>query len=287
MQDPGDYVTDYDVSFAAMAARGWSVDTVAWRDATLDWNDFDAVYICTPWDYPQHQAQFLEVLHNIEKSTAVLVNPLPLVQWTLSKTYLRDLERRGAAIVPSLWFEEFAAPQLADCFATFGSDRLIIKPAIGANAQDTYLLQAPVAPALAARLQSVFAGRPFFVQPFIETIRTEGEFSLFYFAGGYSHAILKTPKAGDFRVQEEHGGAIRSVQPCAGLLATGQQLLSLVEPRPVYARADFVRAADDRFLLMELEVIEPSLYLRMDDGAADRFAAAFDEYVNGAMHCVN
>lgn len=284
MQDPGDYVTDYDVSYAAMAAHGWDVDTVAWRDATLDWNHFSAVYICTPWDYPQHQAQFLEVLQNIENSAAVLVNPLPLVHWTLAKTYLRDLQQRGADIVPSLWFEEYDARQFAGCFAALNSDKLVIKPAVGANAQDTYVLHDPVTPVLAAQLQAIFAGRPFFVQPFIENILTEGEFSLFYFAGEYSHAILKVPKAGDFRVQEEHGGNIRSVQPCTGLLATGQQLLSLVAPRPVYARADFVRGADDRFLLMELELIEPSLYLRMHDSAAQRFAAAFDEYVNGVMN---
>lgn len=281
MQDPGDFVTDYDLSFPAMAARGWQVEIVAWRDASVDWNHFDAVYICTPWDYPQHLQQFLEVLQSIEESTAVLVNPLPLVHWNLRKTYLADLQQRGADIVPSCWFTSFDGQKIADCFGEFAATRLIIKPTVGANAQDTYVLQQPIAAAMLSMLRSTFQRRAFFVQPFIESIQTEGEFSLFYFGGVYSHAIQKTPKAGDFRVQEEHGGDIRSVQPSAALLAAGQGVLSLVAPQPVYVRADFVRSNESRFLLMELELIEPSLYLRMDAGAADRFAAALDHFVSG------
>lgn len=102
---------------------------------------------------------------------------------------------------------------------------------------------------------------------------------MFYFAGEYSHAILKTPAAGDFRSQEEHGAQIKSVQPDAKLLAAGQKLISLLAPQPVYVRADFVRD-DGRFLLMELELIEPALYLRMDDAAATRFAIAFDKHID-------
>jgi hypothetical protein len=264
-----------------MSARGWQVETVAWREASADWESFDAVYICTPWDYPQHLQQFLEVLQCIEDSTAVLVNPLPLVHWTLQKTYLADLQQCGADIVPSCWFARFDGQQIADCFEEFDATRLIIKPTVGANAQDTYVLQQPLSAATMVMLQSTFRDRAFFVQPFVDNVQSEGEFSLFYFGGEYSHAILKVPKAGDYRVQEEHGGDIRSVQPCAALLVTGHRVLSLVEPQPVYVRADFVRGIDGRFLLMELELIEPSLYLRMDHGAAERFATAFDNYVSG------
>ena len=108
-------------------------------------------------------------------------------------------------------------------------------------------------------------------------VQAEGEYSLFYFDLAYSHAILKIPAAGDFRSQEEHGAEIRAVTAPEALLRAGEGIMSLVEPRPVYARADFVRDDDGHYLLMELELIEPSLYLRTDDGAASRFAAAFDE----------
>ena len=281
MQDPGDFVTDYDVSFAAMEALGWEIDTVVWRDTSIDWNDYDAVYICTPWDYPQHKYQFISVLQDIEDSSASLVNPLSLVHWTLAKTYLRDLERHGADIVPSIWFDDIAAAQIPDWFDSLRTDTVIIKPTVGANAQDTYILERPVSSEMQTHLLTTFRERPFFVQPFIENIQSEGEFSLFYFSGEYSHAILKVPRKGDFRVQEEYGGDIQSVQPNEQLLASGAHVMSLVDPQSVYVRADFVRGADNTFLLMELELIEPSLYLRMDDAAADRFATAFDKHVCG------
>lgn len=279
MLDPGDFVTDYALAIPPMEKLGWQVVEVPWRSPDVDWNDFDAVYICTPWDYPDHVDEFLAVLESIERSKAVLVNPLTLVRWTLRKSYLRDLEARGAAIVPSSWQHGFDAAVVNQCFAGFGTDKLVIKPLVGANAADTYVLSRPLEGAVIEKLASVFRGRDCFVQPFIDSVETEGEFSLFYFGGDYSHAILKTPQAGDFRVQEEHGADIAAVTAAAELVDTATRVIALVEPQPLYARADFLRDARGRFLLMELEIIEPSLYLRMDESAPMRFARAFDRYV--------
>ena len=278
MANPGDYVLDYELSYRAMGERGWQVRPVAWLDPTIDWDEFDAVYICTPWDYPDHPERFLQLLETIDQSRAHLVNPLPLVQWTLQKTYLRDLEESGAAIVPSLWFDDIDVAGIDGWFTTIGSDALVIKPVIGVSAQDTYVLTRPVDEALAAQMATTFSGRPYFVQPFADNIQAEGEFSLFFFSGDYSHAILKTPKPGDFRVQEEYGADIRSVTPPDDLAEAANEVLRLITPEPVYVRIDYVRGNDGRFWLMELELIEPSLYLRMDAAAADRFAAAFDAY---------
>ena len=225
-----------------------------------------------------HQ-QFIDVLTRIERSRAHLVNPLSLVRWTLEKTYLRDLEQRGAAIVPSLWCDDFEADAVSPWFDTLRSETLVIKPVVGVNAIDAYVLRNPVAENLVAHLARTFAGRPFFVQPFAHNILTEGEYSLFFFSGNYSHAILKTPKPGDFRVQEEHGAQIQSVAAPAELVDTARHVLSLVDTEPVYVRCDFVRGNDDQYWLMELELIEPSLYLRMDDAAAARFAGAFDAHI--------
>jgi hypothetical protein len=250
MADPGDFVTDYDLSFEPMLALGWEVETLSWRKPGIDWDHYDAVYICTPWDYPQH-----------------------------ADDYLRDLEKRGAEIMPSIWYDDVDATDIPGWFDTFSTDTVVIKPVVGGNAVDTYVLANPVGKDVLAMLTETFAGRPFFVQPFIETIQTEGEYSLFFFSGSYSHAIVKKPKAGDFRVQEEHGADIQSIEPPPDLIATAHRLLELVEPQPVYVRADFVRGGDNRFLLMELELIEPSLYLRTDANAASRFAAAFDAHM--------
>ena len=279
MAEPGDFVTDYDLSYAPMAARGWRVACVSWLDANVDWDAFDAVYICTPWDYPDHLEWFIEVLERIEQSRAHLVNPLALVRWTLEKTYLRDLAQRGAAIVPSLWFEDIDVAGVPDWFDAAGSDTLVIKPVIGVNAIDAYVLTRPVDEPLLAHLATTFAGRPFFVQPFANNILQEGEYSLFFFSGEYSHAIQKIPQPGDFRVQEEHGAEIQVATPSAELVNTARQVLALVDPEPVYVRADFVRGNNGEYWLMELELIEPSLYLRMDAAAPDRFAAAFDAHI--------
>lgn len=276
MHDTGDFVTDFHLSFEPMAKLGWQVETVAWR-GVADWDEFDAVYICAPWDYPDHLPQFLKVLEDIESSRALLVNELSLVRWTLEKTYLRDIERRGGDIVPSTWYEGFEAADTSEFFADHKTDKVVIKPMVGANAMDTYVLLDPVSDEFQQTLRETFAGRAFFVQPFIDNIQAEGEYSLFFFSGDYSHAILKAPTPGDFRVQEEYGAEIKSVRPPPALLHTAEELFATIAPLPTYGRGDWVRGDDGRYLLMELELIEPSLYLRTDRGAAMRFAHAFDE----------
>lgn len=283
MSDMGDFVTDAELSFGPMAELGWVVDMVAWRDASVSWDGYDAVYICTPWDYPQDVETFINVLEKIDRSSALLVNDLSLVRWTLEKTYLRDLERRGAAIVPSSWYEHIDVGTISEFFVEHGCDKVVIKPEIGANAMDTYVLTKPVTDDVIARLLQVFRGRRYFVQPFVENIHHEGEYSLFFFSGEYSHAVLKLPRVGDFRSQEEHGADISSVEPDPALVTVAAQVVAMVDPQPVYVRADFIRDDDDRFLLMELELIEPSLYFRADAAAADRFACAFDQHFRNSL----
>lgn len=283
MQDPGDFVTDYELGIPPLVALGWHVDLVPWRDPSIDWNAWDAVYICTPWDYLDDPALFVSVLETIDASKAELVNDIALVRWSLEKTYLADIEARGADIVPSSWHDRIDAREIESFFERHDTDRVVIKPLIGANAADTFVLAQPVARTQCAELMALYRDRRYFVQPYLEAIETEGEYSLFYLGGEFSHAIQKTPTRGDFRVQEEHGASIVAVEPSAGLVASASRVMQLVEPAPVYARADFVRGADDRFLLMELELIEPSLYLRMDAGAAARFAAAFDAHVRAEL----
>ncbi len=270
---------DADLGIAPLKAKGWTVELVPWRKPVADWNAFDAVYIGTPWDYPQDVSRFLDVLERIDRSRAILVNDLALVHWGLPKTYLRDLEKRGADIVPSHWQTHLEKGDLAAYFDRMLAETLIIKPVVSTNATDTFLLDRDSASRQDAALLQTFHNRAFVVQPFIANIRTEGEYSLFYFNNRFSHAIRKVPKAHDFRVQEEHGAEITAVSPEPAVIDTADRVLALVTPMPVYARCDLVRGPDGRFLLMELELIEPSMYLRMDADAPEKFAAAFDQYV--------
>lgn len=271
---------DADLAIPELEALGWCVEQVPWRCPESPWDDLDAVYIGTPWDYPEDVGRFLAVLERIDGSRAVLVNPLALVRWNLPKTYLRDLESRGAAIAPSRWREHLAPGELEACFDELDAERIIVKPVVSTNARDTFLLAREQARDAEPALLRVFARRACIVQPFIEQVQTEGEYSLFYFGTEFSHAILKKPKARDFRVQEEHGASIAAIAaPEAALIAAADRILGLVQPAPAYARCDLVRGPDGRFLLMELELIEPSMYLRMHPAAPSRFAAAFDDYV--------
>lgn len=277
---------DADLGVPPLEVRGWSVELVPWRSRTVDWDRFDAVYIGTPWDYPEDVESFMAVLERIDGSRAVLVNELRLVRWNVEKTYLRDLEERGAAIVPSRWCDDFDHRKLRRLFDELDTTRVVIKPVVSTNARDTFLVSRDATESKFDRrdpLAAAFRARPFIVQPFVEGIQSEGEYSLFYFGNELSHAILKSPRATDFRVQEEHGASILPVSPEPELVLAGDLVMELVRPVPAYARCDLVRGADGRFLLMELELIEPSLYLRMDPAAPERFAASLDRYVRARL----
>ena len=222
---------DAELGFVPMEALGWQVDAVSWRTETPDWGDYDAVYIGVPWDYPEDPEHFLSVLQSIDESSAILVNDLELVHWALPKTYLRDLEERGAAIVPSTMHEEMGGELLEQAFDTHKTDRIIVKPVVSTNATDTYLLTLERARELEAELASVFCGRPFMVQPFIENIQSEGEFSLFYFNCEFSHATLKVPKPA-MRATRARFSAVNT----SSTASTTTRLSSVPKVRRVWSR---------------------------------------------------
>lgn len=272
MDDMGHYVADDDLAIAPLKGLGWEVATISWRDTSVDWNDFEIVVIRTPWDYQRSPAEFLEVLEKIDSSSARLENPLDVVKWNLDKRYLLDLESQGLRIVTTIWDGVYDQRSFYRWMADLGCDELIIKPTVSATAEHTYRLTE-----FDPSLVEIFATRQFMVQPFLENIVAEGEYSLFYFNGEYSHTILKSPKDEDFRVQEEHGGLITAVEPTPELSDAGRKAFEMIKPSPLYARVDLVRDDEDQFALIELELIEPALYLRMDADAPARFADAIDK----------
>ncbi len=276
MDDLVGYVSDDDFAIPSLNELGWYVSTVSWRDTSVNWNDFDVVVIRTPWDYQEAPDEFLEVLRTIEKSSARLENALSIVEWNLDKRYLQDLESKGVRIVPTIWGDGNVSAESFECWQSeLSSNELIIKPTISATAKDTFRVGA-----FRDNFSAVFKDRSFMIQPFMRAIVAEGEFSLFYFDGEYSHTILKSPTTGDFRVQEEHGGLIKAVEPESTMLDTARTINDMIEPRPLYSRIDLVRCDDGGFALMELELIEPALYFRMDAQSPERFARAFARRMN-------
>ncbi len=283
MDDISAFVSDAAMSVAAMNELGWGVDFVSWRSPEAEWDRYDLVYICTPWDYQDDPDAFLRVLETIDVSSALLVNPLETVRWNLDKNYLRELQANGARIVPSRWHDTWSDDVLPEARDEFDSHRLVIKPQVGANADHTYVVDAENPGTDVERLEAAFRDRPFFVQPFLESITAEGEYSLFYFGGCYSHAILKKPKAGDFRSQEEHGADILYSEANDAMRSAAERMLATLDPEPVYARVDYLRGPGDEFLLMELEVNEPSLYFRVDEYSMARFAKALDDAYRASL----
>ncbi|MDU0353556.1 hypothetical protein RS130_06095 [Paraglaciecola aquimarina] len=254
--------------------KGWLAEEVSWRNEQVDWSQFDVVLIRSTWDYQQDVTKFLAKLAQISRTSAQLENSLKIVEWNISKGYLKELQSQGVNIVPTLWFDNFDYEQLSQSFAHFVTGELVIKPMVSAGADFTYRLSLANLAQLRQELSEVFATRAFMVQPFLNGIVNEGEYSLFYFSGEFSHAILKKPKTGDFRVQEEHGGLLQTVQPSDEMLVVARHCLAALPEDVFYGRIDLVRHSDE-FVVIEIELIEPSLYFNMDPASPQRFVDAF------------
>jgi hypothetical protein len=278
-----DYVIDDDLAITALAGRGIGVDEISWRAVGVDWRSYAGVVVRTTWDYQHDVEHFLAVIEGIAALGVPLANPIALMRWNVRKTYLRELEARGVPIVPTVWGRGLSVDALLGLPARLGVYECVVKPTIGANAGDTFRVAADLSPARAAAIAALYPDREWMAQPFLSTIVTEGEYSVFYFGGVYSHTIVKRPAPGDFRVQEEHGGLIVGVEPEPALSAAARRVMDALTAPPLQARVDLVRLDDGTFALMELEVIEPSLYFRTHPGAPASFADAVERWLGRAV----
>ena len=254
--------------------KGWSVDTVSWHQPDVSWDDYDAVIVRSTWDYQSHPGAFEACLTRIGESNTVLENPLRLMQWNMRKTYLKSLSERGIATIPTTWLTSWNTDRVKAQFEHFQTDEIIVKPVLSANADDTFRLDVGQLTQQEKQLEQLFSNRELMIQPFIENIIREGEYSLFYFDGVLSHTILKRPASGDFRVQEEHGGHLALAEPDASARHLADAALSAMPQDALYARIDMVRD-EGVYRIIELELIEPSLYFQLDEGSAGRFVDAF------------
>lgn len=261
--------------FKPMNDAGWTVEEISWRNEKIDWNDFNAVIVRSTWDYQNDPENFIEVLETINNSKAHLENNLELIKWNMNKKYLYDLEQKNIRIVKTIWEKSFDENKLESYFSLLNSAEIIIKPNISANADNTFRLTQNNLANYSEIFKQIFMQKEYMIQPFMKNIVAEGEYSLFFFNGQYSHCILKKPKEKDFRVQEEHGGTIVSVVPSQNQISICKNIIMQLTEVPLYARIDLVRAEDNNFELMELELIEPSLYFNMDNQSPIRFTEAF------------
>ena len=261
-----------------LESRGIKVDNVSWRSPTVNWNDYDMVIIRSPWDYQQAADEFMTVMEAIDASSAVLWNPIDVVRWNVRKTYLQELHDCGITIVPTQFVQSPTDSQIRGMFEVFETDQIIIKPVVGANANDTFWLRPDSSASDLQQIELLYSGRLALLQPFIPSVIEYGETSLIFFDGEHSHSVLKTPKAGDFRVQEEHGSRIQWIAPDSALIEFSRRALAPIPQRTLYSRVDLVNLPNGQPAVMELELIEPSLYLCYDADSAARFADAIQRF---------
>ena len=255
---------------------GWIAEEIFWQNENIKWIDYDAVIVRSTWDYQNDSEKFLNVLEKID-NVSHLENNFELMKWNMNKSYLFDLEKKGVKIVETIWEKSFNPNTVFQYFDKLKSDEIIIKPNISANADNTFRLTREKLNEKLNELEKIFADREFMVQPFMQNIVDEGEYSLFFFNGEFSHCVLKKPKEKDFRVQEEHGGKFKNVIPTAQQKTIGKNIIDKLTVLPLYGRTDLVRTSDNNFALMELELIETYLYFNMDSESPTRFANAFAE----------
>jgi glutathione synthase/RimK-type ligase-like ATP-grasp enzyme len=275
MEDLTGFFAYDSLAFEPLGRLGWMVDEIPWSRPRVDWKQYDAVVIRSTWDYQRQPEKFLRALEEIEASGTKLFNPLEVCRWNMDKRYLLDLQRKGVTILPTIWPESIGQAELRSWGQNLRSARLVIKPVVSANADDTHIISVDQ-PDCIDKLKAVFHSRPFMVQPFVESIQSQGEYSLFYFGGQFSHTINKIPQAGDFRVQEEHGGLVCSVEASQIMQVAAQTVIDQLGERLLYARVDLV-LWDSAPALMEVELIEPSLYFSFDAHSPGRFAQALNE----------
>ncbi len=245
----------------------FEVVTALWDAENLRWESFDLVLIRSCWDYHLRCDEFLGWLEKLDRAGVTLWNPLPVVRWNAHKGYLRDLEAAGVAVVPTCWPSREDGESLVEIFRRTGWDDAVVKPAVSASAHQTWRVRRKEAACRGPQLARALVIEEMLVQRFLPEITGQGEWSLIFLDGVYSHAALKSPKPGDFRVQPDFGGTVARGEPSHRLVAAAEAAVAAVPHPWHYARVDGVET-EAGFLLMELELIEPALYFAQGREAA-------------------
>jgi glutathione synthase/RimK-type ligase-like ATP-grasp enzyme len=257
----------YDSQAAALEQAGFEVVGRRWTDEAPE-AGADIVLPLVAWGYHQRVAEWHRLLDRLEADRVPLINPVALLRWNSDKAYLEELGAAGAAVVPTMRSDTLGHGTLAAARARFGVDDLVIKPPVSAAADRTYRI------GIGDEIPVDVYGRAMLVQPYQRSIASVGELSILMFGGTYSHALIKRPKAGDYRVQAHLGGTEIVCDAPAEAIAVAGAALAKAPARPIYARIDLIADDAGQWQLIELELIEPALWLGLAPGSAARFGDA-------------
>ena len=265
-----DLAPDDQIAADALASRGVRVVPVVWSRSPRP--PVDALVVRSTWDYHRRPAEFAAWLSELEQSGLPVHNPVPLLRWNMDKRYLRELEQKDVAVVATAWVEHESV-RLEELLEEHGWDDVVVKPAISCNGWRTFRSNRRRAREDEAAFQLTKRAGAVMVQPFVSMIAREGEWSLIYIRGRYSHAALKQAREGGFLVQPDHGGRSEAAIPMSCMLEDAERILAAAPGPTLYARVDGFRNGR-RFVLMELELLEPTLFFGLRPQAAEEFAEA-------------
>lgn len=254
----------------ALREAGLDPVATAWTDHVRDASallDFELVLPLIVWGYHRDHALWLEACETWRAAGAPLANSAEVLRWNSDKRYLARLAEADVPIVPTLYAESMTQAWLDAAFDALGVETLIVKPTVSGGAYRTSRL-------VRGDVLDDPAPGTMMIQPYLRGLETEGEVSLLFFGGRFSHAIRKTPKAGDFRSQPDFGGHVTTTTPSSAAMAVARQVMSVLNEDVLYARIDLVPGLDGAPVLIEAELIEPDFYLGFDPAKGEGFARA-------------
>jgi glutathione synthase/RimK-type ligase-like ATP-grasp enzyme len=264
----------------AIERHGNSVDRVSWSRPDFDWGRADIALVRGTWDYAHRPHEFARWIDTVSSATR-LVNARTLIRWNIDKRYLFDLERQGVPLPPSRLIPQQEQFDLPPLFAECGWPEAVLKPVVSLGARETYRLNAAQARELAPHAKILAAGETLILQQFLPSILDEGELSAIAIAGQITHGVRKIGRPGDFRVQSVHGGTAERRDLRSDERRFASDVLAACPEPPMYARIDMVRNSAGQLCLMELELIEPELFFRLEPAAADALADALTRRLPG------
>lgn len=258
--------------------KGLNIEKVIWNDPGVNWENYSLAILKSPWDYFDLIEEFYSWLDQLEAKNIKLLNPIEVVRWNANKHYLQEIEAAGLKITPSFFIQNKESVNLEYFFEKFNTNKLIVKPCVSGGAKNTFKVTADNVTKVNQKLNLLIQDEDFIIQPFLPEILENGEWSFVFFNGMYSHSLIKQAKPGDFRVQPAHGGSVHPQKPSEELIATAQQYVKLFAKDCLYARVDGTFVNGD-FLLMELELIEPFLFLNTEPENYERYYKALEELI--------
>jgi glutathione synthase/RimK-type ligase-like ATP-grasp enzyme len=271
-------LTEDSLVLEALSRKGIHAIKKDWADKDFDWSTTRYALFRTTWDYFHRFDEFDNWLSKVATQTR-LINSIQLVKWNMDKHYLLDLADKGIPIVHSYFIEKGSEFTLRNLLDHTGWEDAVIKPAISGAARHTYRISNDNLHELEPVFRNVIKYESMLIQPFQKQITTKGEVSHIVIDGNYCHSVLKKAKEGDYRVQDDWGGTVHSYKASKEEIEFAQNVVRACDEIPVYARVDVMWDNNNELALCELELVEPELWFRKNESAADALAKAIEKMI--------